>query len=139
MKLGCARNKHSVILGYVYKGFTAGPITILFIPVCTNFALLSSCIGMNTSQAIIHISWSFSAQIHLFISALSNTAVIIQASRSPTIDLFQSILDIIIVPIFVVKEANPAHLAAVYITLNTILPEVNLAINALNFGGIVWV
>jgi hypothetical protein len=56
MKLGCARNKHSVILGYVYKGFTAGTITIWFIAVCTNFAYLSSFIGMNTSQAIIHIS-----------------------------------------------------------------------------------
>ena len=139
MKLGCARNKHSVILGYVYKGFTSGTITIWFIAVCTNFAHLSSCSGMKTSQAIIHISRSFSAQIHICISALSNTAVIKQASRSPTIDLFQSFLDIIIVPIFVVKKAYPAHLAAVYITLNTILPEVNLAINALNFCGIDWV
>ena len=90
---------------------------------------------MTASQAINHLIGSFSAYVQLEVSALANRAVIIDTFRRPPfIDLFRTILYVIIVSVLVEKETLSAHFAAIFIACCTILPEFILAICAFNFG-----
>jgi hypothetical protein len=94
---------------------------------------------VSASQAFSHLTGSFSAYVHYQVSALANRAVIIEAFCAPFLDLFRTILDIIIVSIVIEKETLSAHFAAIFIACSTILPEFILAISAFNFGKILWV
>ena len=135
----CACNKQRLIHSCVCNDLTAGAITCWFISVLTEFANLCSFISVTASQAISHLSGSFSAYVQLQVSALANRAVIIDTFRPPFFDLFRAIFDIVIVSIVIEKETLSAHFAAIFIACSTILPEFILAISAFNFGKILWV
>ena len=135
MEWVCARNKQRLIHSCVLNELTAWAITWGFISVLTDFTNLCCCISVTASQALSHLSGSFSAYVQLQVSALANRAVIIDTfSRPPFIDLFRTILYVIIVSVVVEKETLSANFAAIFIACCTILPEFILAICAFNFG-----
>ena len=139
MELVCAGNEQRLILSCVWNEVTGGTIYTQFKSIFTDFAYLIVCICMFTSQALIHLNESFSANVQLHVSALPNRAVIKDTFCHRFLDLFRPILFIIIVSVFIVKEALSAHFAASFIACGTILPKVIPAISAFDFGRIIWV